>query len=61
MTYIDFLKLSHLAENDVTTDTFRTVITLMFIHMSLSKQEFAKTLDLYNIDKEVQYAQYVQY
>lgn len=48
MTYIDFLKLSHLAENDVTTDIFRTLITSMFIHMSLNKQEFAKTLDLYN-------------
>lgn len=58
MTYIDFLKLSHLTENDVTTDTFRTVITPMFIHMSLNKQEFVKVLDLHNIDREVQYVQY---
>lgn len=58
MTYIDFLKLSYLTENDVTTDTFRTVITLIFIHMSLNKQEFVKVLDLHNIDKEVQYVQY---
>ena len=58
MTYIDFLKLSHLTENDVTTDTFRVVITLIFIHMSLNKQEFVKVLDLHNIDREVQYVQY---
>ena len=44
MTYVEFLKLSHLTEND----TFRTVITPMFIHMRLSKQEFVKTLDLRN-------------
>lgn len=58
MTYVDFLKLSYLTENDVTTDTFRTVIAPIFIHMSLNKQEFVKVLDLHNIDKEVQYVQY---
>lgn len=58
MTYIDFLKLSHLTENDVTTDTSRTVITPIFIHMGLNKQEFVKVLDLHNIDRKVQYVQY---